>query len=330
VQSDFNILISSAGRRVALLRIFKQTLEEMGLRGDILAVDTSRMSAAFQLADCAIQVPYCTSDEFIPTMLEICRLKRVRFLIPTIDPELPVYAAHRAEFQSVGTTLCISSPEVIAIGMDKNLTHSWLLKHELPTVRQASVESVLANQSVWNFPVIVKPVRGSSSIGVSIVHNAAELSAATRDGEYIVQTLAPGAEYTLDLLADRNGRCVCSIPRRRYETRMGEVSKGMTVKDKLLLDCAAKFCSALPGAYGVLNFQLFWDSSTDAINIIELNPRFGGGFPLAWEAGGKYPQWMIEELLGIPSTASMSCWKDRLVMLRYDDAVFVDAERLEL
>jgi carbamoyl-phosphate synthase large subunit len=329
VLNDFNILISSAGRRVSLLRIFKRTLHEMGLRGNVVAVDTSRMSSAFHAADYAVQVPHCLNESFVPTMLEICRRHNIRLLIPTIDPELPVYAAHRDAFKAIGTTVCVSSPEVVAIGMDKVKTHEWLLAHEMPTVSQATAAGVL-REGNWTYPLIAKPVRGSSSIGVSVVQNEKELRMATRDGEYIVQTLAPGNEYTIDLLINFKGECVCSIPRRRIETRMGEVSKGMTVREKVLDDCAKRFCSALPGSFGAMNFQLFWEPSSGEINIIELNPRFGGGYPLAWEAGGKFPQWLIEELLDLPSTASNNTWRDRLVMLRYDEAVFVNESDIQI
>jgi carbamoyl-phosphate synthase large subunit len=88
-------------------------------------------------------------------------------------------------------------------------------------------------------------------------------------------------------------------------------------------------CESLPGAWGAMNIQIFLDESSEALNIIELNPRFGGGYPLAWQAGARYPKWLIEETLELPLSAERHGWRDRLVMLRWDAAAFVDADDLK-
>jgi carbamoyl-phosphate synthase large subunit len=324
--TPFNVLISSAGRRVALLQIFRRTLAEMGLTGKIVAADMSSLSSAFHSADEAVLVPRCTDPAFVPAMLDVCRRHEIRLLIPTLDPELPVYARHRELFADVGTTVAVSSPEVISIAGDKIQTHAWLVSEGFPTVRQTTHSEFSANGSKWSFPLIVKPCNGSASIGVAVVHDRSQFEAATRGGDYVVQTIAPGDEYTLDVLADRNGGCVCAVPRRRIEVRAGEVSKGVTVRSEELISLARRVCERLPGAYGPLNIQAFVDRESGEVNLIELNPRFAGGFPLTWQAGGKYPRWLIEDVLGRPSTATDSEWTDGLVMLRFDEAVFTTAE----
>lgn len=321
----FNVLISSAGRRVALLRAFRAALEELGLEGRVLAADMSPLAAAFHDADAGFVVPRCTDPQFVPALLRLCAEQNVRVVIPTIDTELPVYAAAREQFESIGARVAVSSPEVVAIGGDKLRTHEWLVANAFPTVRQTTPREVIHAPGAWRYPLIVKPRGGSSSIGVAIVRDEAELVSATRGGDYIVQTVATGAEHTIDVLASRGGECVCAVPRRRFETRAGEVSKGMTVRSAELEGLAARICAALPGAYGTLNVQVFRDEGSGALNVIELNARFGGGYPLSWAAGARYPTWIIEELLGRPSTASRSGWRDGLVMLRFDDAVFVDS-----
>jgi carbamoyl-phosphate synthase large subunit len=111
------------------------------------------------------------------------------------------------------------------------------------------------------------------------------------------------------------------VPRRRLEVRAGEVSKGITVREPAVIDLAVRAAEALPGAWGCLNVQIFHDVASGQLAVIELNPRFGGGFPLAWEAGAHYPRWILEEVLGLPSTVH-DRWTDGLVMLRYDAAVF--------
>jgi len=327
MRGDVNVLLSSAGRRHALLEILRRTLTQLGVSGRVLATDMTRLSAAFQAADNSFVVPRCTSPEFIPVMLDICREERVTVVVPTIDTELPLYAAHREEFAEIGTTVLVSSPEVVEIGGNKDRTHGWLVSHGIPTVRQASVAEAIGDPDSWPVPLVVKPICGSSSVGVSVVHDKSQLESSAYQNGYIVQSVAPGEEYTIDFLALRDGQCRCAVPRRRMETRAGEVSKGMTVRDVRLQELAARVCHALPGAYGCLNCQVFLDATTGTLNVIEINPRFGGGFPLTWEAGAHFPRWIVEEILGLRQSVEANSWRDRLLMLRYDEGVFLDASR---
>ena len=323
---SFDVLISSAGRRVSLMQCWRRSLRFLGLQGRLLAGDMSTMSSAANLADKAFLVPRCTSDEFIPFMLDLCRKEGIRVIVPTIDTELSIYAEHRAVFAEIGVTIPISSSETIKIGYDKVSTHRWLIQEAFPTVEQASAQAALSQG--FSYPAIAKPVRGSSSIGVTRVESREELQQASQGSDYVVQTIAQGHEYTVSTLVNRDGQCVCAVPRRRLEVRHGEVSKGMTVRSAPLEDLAIRISEALPGAYGPLNVQIFMDDTTGQLNVIEINARFGGGFPLAFEAGAHYPKWIMEELLNLKSTASTDGWRDRLVMLRYDDAVFASADDL--
>lgn len=326
----FNVLISSAGRRVALIDIFRRTLRGMDLPGEVFAADMSRLSSALHSADRAFLVPPCSSPEFVPEVLELCREHRVGLVIPTIDPELPAYALSRDRFRDVGTTVAISSPGLIDIASDKRQTHAWLVSQNFPTVRQGAVADVAGNSEQWPFPLVLKPRWGSASVGMAIAHHAAELDMATRGAEFVVETPAPGDEYTIDLLADAHGKCVGTVPRRRIEVRAGEVSKGVTARPGPLIELARCVCNALPGSYGPLTLQVFLDRSTGEMNVIEINPRLGGGFPLAWEAGANYPRRIIEEILDIEPRTPVDDWKDGFVMLRYDEGVFVDARDVGL
>ncbi|MCA9674637.1 MAG: ATP-grasp domain-containing protein [Myxococcales bacterium] len=319
--TPIRVLISSAGRRVELLRLWRRALASLELEGSVLGADISRLSAAYHEADHSFQVPRCTAPDFVPEMIELCRRERIAIVVPTIDTELPALAAARSEFAAVGTRVHVSAPEVIAIGYDKRTTHAWFVAQGLPTVLQAEPSDVLSAGRRWAFPLIAKPVRGSSSIGLARVENVDELARLTEGKDYVVQQIATGVEYTVDVFVDRGGRCRCAVPRRRLEVRAGEVSKGMTVREPSVIDLAVRVAEALPGAWGCLNIQIFHDAETGQLALIELNPRFGGGFPLSCEAGADYPRWILEEVLGRPSTAH-DRWTDGLVMLRYDAAVF--------
>ena len=135
------------------------------------AVDVSWNAPALHLAEAAWQVPSCRSPEFIPFLLELCQRERIGLLIPTIDTELGMYAAHREAFRKVGATVAVSGPATIRIAEDKVITQAWLVSHGFPTVRQALARDVLARPEGWNFPLIVKPRFGSAGKGVEVVHS---------------------------------------------------------------------------------------------------------------------------------------------------------------
>jgi len=234
-----------------------------------------------------------------------------------------LYAQARDQFEAIGTRVAIPAPETVTIGSDKAATHRWLTEHGLPTPAQTTPDAVLASPAEWPMPLLIKPRFGSSSIGVHTVKDLDTLRQLTAGRPYLVQRLATGVEYTVDLFVDRAGTCRCAVPRRRLETRAGEISKGVAERHPAVIELAMRACAALPGARGVMNLQLFHDAERDACWIIELNARFGGGYPLTHEAGANYLRWLIEEALGLPSSASPDGWRDGLVMLRYDDAVFV-------
>ena len=123
MSDQFNVLLSSAGRRVGLLRLFKAALNDLGLRGTLIATDTSPLAAAWQEADLRFLVPRCDAPGYIDSLTEICLQHDVKVIVPTIDTELPILAAYRKHFQQLGVTVLVSSEECIAIASDKALTH---------------------------------------------------------------------------------------------------------------------------------------------------------------------------------------------------------------
>lgn len=317
-----NVLISSSGRRGALVQIFGEATRQLQPPGRVICADASRLTAAGHLADELVVVPRCHEGRFLATLRDLCRRREIGLLVPTIDPELSVYSAARDQFAEDGTTVLVSSPATVALTADKRRTHQWLVEQGLPTVRTASLSDALEDRS-WQFPVMVKPVAGSASVGAALSYSRSDLASRCGGEDLIVQAVAPGDEYTADALVGADGSCRCVVLRKRLEVRAGEVSKALTVRDARLQDLVRRVVEALPGAFGPITVQLFV-SGTD-VNIIEVNPRFGGGFPLSWAAGANFARWIIEGLLGLPSTARSDEWQDGLLMLRYDAAVFVAA-----
>ncbi len=326
----FTIMMSAAGRRVALLQLLRESIRQLGLKPRLVATDVTRNSAALHLSDVSRIVRRYSDPRCLDELLEICREYSVKLIVPTIDPELSFYAEHRQRFEAEGTRVMISSPQAVRMCNDKRSTHRWLIDQGFPTVRQIDAKDLLANSRDWIFPVFAKPVAGSSSIGARVVHGLEELRLVTGIDDYIVQEIAPGMEYTVDVFLDAEGHCHCAVPRLRIETRGGEVSKGMTFRSSAIESLASRVAEAMDGARGVVNIQIFYDASTGHLNVIEINPRFGGGYPLTHRAGAEMARWVVEEVLGRPSTAARDSWKDSLVMLRYDEAYFTDSKNTDL
>ena len=318
-----NILFSSAGRRVGLMRCFRQALEELGLDGRIVAADAARLAPAAHFADAFHLVPRCTDPAFLDALLELCRLERIRVVVPTIDTELPFYARNRGLLAEHGVHVASSGTEAVAIAADKRLTHAWLRRNGFPVVRQMTLEDGRAVVNDWKFPVIVKPSHGSASVGLRRIAEAEELLALhPSEDSLIVEEIAAGFEHTVHVYVDARGRCLGAVPCRRLEVRAGEVSKGLTVKRRPLMALARNIAEALPGASGPLNIQIF-EAPDGAIRVIEINARFGGGYPLAHQAGARFPQWILEEALGLEPAPAFDRWQDDLAMLRFDEAIFL-------
>ena len=312
-----NFMVSSAGRRGALVEILTKVARSRG-GGKVIAVDASPLSAAGQLADHFEIVPRIDSEDFIDSVLDVASRHAVDVIIPTIDPEIALYAENRELFRDAGVDVWAPSPACALLGFDKWLLFDWLRSHGIPTV-----ETFQLGDPTWRTlegPVVAKPRSGSSSIGVWKAGSVQELPPGLTE-DYIIQTLARGVELTVDFAVNSDGRFLGSVPRQRLEVRAGEVAKALTVRAPRAEETAEQLAKELPGMYGVANVQMFFDEQSGGVNVIEINPRFGGGYPLSHAAGADFVTAMLDVRQSeakFPLT-----WEAGLTMLRYDSAVFV-------
>jgi carbamoyl-phosphate synthase large subunit len=309
-------LLSSAGRRGGLVNLLKRVPEShSGNR--VVTVDASPLSAAGRLADSFELVPRADSPSFVDEILRIAKFHQADIVIPTIDPELEVYSRSRQRFAAADVGIWVSAPEVTRLGADKWDLYHWLIQKGFPTV--ATVErGSIASAGVAG-PVVAKPRSGSSSIGVVVADSIADIDLGRLGPEYLIQQRAPGIELTVDFAVDKHGEFLGAVPRRRLEVRAGEVSKGVTVKVAEVEELVRDLALTLPGAYGVLNVQIFFEPDSGALNIIEINPRFGGGYPLSHEAGADFITALLRSDHGERCSVS---WEPGTVMLRYDEGAF--------
>ena len=309
-----------------MLECFRKSATELQLELVTYAVDLNPdMSSACQKADNAFVVPRCTHPDYIRDILAICERQRINLVIPTIDPELEILSAAADQFKEIGTRIAVSSPEIVRMARNKAETATFLAAHGIPTPRTSSIEELLSCEQVWRWPVILKPAGGSCSVGLHIAENAEAVKKLNIDRQsYIAQEFWRGKEYTVNVFFDSKGEMRSAVPHWRSETRGGEVSKGITQRVPVLMEIAEKLGKALNGkSYGALCFQAIIDDSGKAA-VFEINARFGGGYPLTDRAGGAFAKWLLEEASGLPCSAD-NHWKEGVIMLRYDAAVFLNS-----
>lgn len=315
------ILVTSAGRRVELIRCFRESAVELGLQLRVLAAEARpELSAACQVAEDSFVVPRCRDSGYVPALLELCRRERIGLLVPTIDTELDVLGRHAADFAAAGTRVVVSSPEFVAVARDKETTARLLDGAGVNVPRTMRLSEYRRRPELLVGEVIAKPIGGSSSVGIMRGRAVGDFGALSGD-EYIVQELWSGVEYTVNVFANQLGALQCVVPHRRIEVRGGEVSKGRTERVPRLEEAAHRIASALSGMRGPSCFQAIVRESGEYA-VFEINARFGGGYPLAHRAGATFTKWLLEEAAGRPSTAH-NRWREGVTMLRYDAAVFV-------
>jgi carbamoyl-phosphate synthase large subunit len=321
--NTLTLLISCVGRRVELVQAFRAAARRLNVSLRVIATDRSATAPAFACADVAEIAPSIDAPGYVPHLLDLARRFQAGALIPTIDTDLPVLAANRAAFEQIGCTPLIGGPDIIRICRDKIETHRFLRDAGIDTP-DTHLPDELGGLQALRFPYIVKPRFGSASQQVHKIDDRADLDYYLRKGDQpIVQEFVNGVEHTLDVYVGLTGQPRCVVPRRRWQTRGGEVSKGVVVKDREIMDAGRHVVERLGSSLrGLVTLQCIVTQER-RIRFIEINPRFGGGAPLGIAAGADYPGWLIQELLGRSPSIAFDGFRHGLCMSRYDWSVFL-------
>lgn len=303
-----------------MLQAFRKSANECLDNARILVCDLNPgLSSACQVADFAFEVPRVTAHDYVDVLVDQCERHDVGLVVPTIDTELPVLVENRKRFESRGIQIVVSDPAVIQGCGDKVKFGDFIDQFGIRAPSLIEIEQA-------KFPLFVKQRFGSSSIGARRVDSHSDLPVDIDDEDkWVLQELVDPNEhdeFTIDLYYTRHGELACAVPRLRIEIRAGEVSKGRTEKEWLYEFLIEKLAT-VPGARGCLTLQVFAAQDRSKVVAIEINPRFGGGFPLAYEAGADFPKWLINEYLFDQDPGFFDLWESNLTMLRYDDAIFV-------
>lgn len=316
-----NILITSAGRRVKLVQLFQKEIKLIDKNSKVFAADlVPELSSACQIADECFKVSRVSSAHYIDEIVKICTENNVKLVIPTIDTELLVFAENLKMFQSLGIEVLISEIAFIELCRDKRKTNMFFVDKGISIPKMYNKDSL-------QFPLFIKPYDGSSSVGIMTILTDQHIDSSVLDNpknifmEWIDKK--EYNEYTADLYYNKKGKLICVVPRLRLEIRAGEISKGKTVKNKIVKILSDKL-SSISELRGVVALQIFYNEETNALLGIEINPRFGGGFPLSYASGANYIQWIIEEYINEKEIDEpFFNWEENVIMLRYDDDIIV-------
>ena len=317
---NHNILITSAGQRVALVKDFQETLKRFILDGKVYTTDINpKLAPAAYVSDGCFEVPRCTSEDYIESLLTICLGNGIGLIVPTIDTELAILSANKEIFSKQGITVSVSDYDFVMMCRDKRNTGEFFEKHGIRVPKAIDKYNP-------TFPLFAKPYDGSLSTNLHYIKNAEELTEEILNDpkllfmEYIDKTVYK--EYTIDMYYGRDHKVKCIVPRERIKIRAGEINKGLTEKEPLTSYLYERL-ETIDGCIGCICIQVFLNPATDDVVGIEINPRFGGGYPQTYAAGGNYAEYLIREYFLGEEIAYKDDWKDHLLMLRYDDAVYV-------
>lgn len=313
-----NILILSAGTRNKIVQYFKKTLGE---NGKVIATDMSTIAPAIYEADKYYIVPRITEPGYIDIILDICKKENISGVLSLIDPELSLLAENEDKFKNIGTTVIGSSYELCERALDKMQMFEWLRSHGYNCAKSyvdkneffADVKTGKAN-----YPVFVKPVRGSASIAISKVFDNETVDLLfDHSDNLMIQEYLDGQEIGADCYIDLlSGELVSVFTKKKIVMRAGETDKSVSFKDEKLFELIKKFVNE-SGWRGQIDIDIF--EINGEYYISEVNPRFGGGYPHAYECGADHMKLIVNNLTGIVNSGVIGNYKENVYMMKYNE-----------
>ncbi|HZV68626.1 MAG TPA: ATP-grasp domain-containing protein [Saprospiraceae bacterium] len=318
MKSIMNILITCAGRRNYLVDYFREALNPLG--GKVHVFNTDPHSAAYWLADVRVLSPFAT-DPTYPAFLEnYCISNDIRAVLSCMDVDLGILAGAKEKFARLGITILVADPWVIDMAHDKWLTQQFLIEHQFPVSSlfldlDKALDAIKRGEE--HYPFFVKPRWGMGSIALFKAETEEDLifyfektkqlitgsyshygMARDESNAVLIQGMLPGQEYGLDIINDLEGNHQVTVVKKKLAMRSGETDIAITEENKALEELGAKIAS-LTRHPANLDVDVFWDG--EKAYVLELNPRFGGGYPFSHAAGINLPQaivaWLQNEIV---------------------------------
>ena len=311
-----NILILSAGTRNKVVQYFKETFKGVG---KVVATDCWELAPAIYEADRHYIVPRITEPNYIDVLLDICKKEQISGVLSLIDPELSLIAENREKFAKIGVQCIVSPKEAVDMAFDKIKMYDICVKNNIDTVKSyASLDKFFDDQKQGkiNYPVFVKPICGSCSINIQKVNDKETLiDLFRRYDNLMIQEFMTGQEIGADVYIDPISKKVVSIfTKKKILMRAGETDKSVSFKDENLFDFIDNFVTKA-GYLWNIDIDIFEQNGNYYIS--EVNPRFGGGYPHAYECGCNFMKLIQNNLAGNSNNKNIGEYKENVYMMKY-------------
>lgn len=313
-----NILILSCGTRNKIVQYFKN---ELGNRGLVIATDCSELAPALYDADKYFIVPRMNEEGYIDVILSICKENNIKAVLSLIDPELSLLAEYKKNFMDIGTIPIISDYDIVEMCFDKYSMYKFFVQNGFKTIRSYINKEEFykdVEAEIINYPVFVKPVRGSASINISKVNSKEEVeSLFSRFDNLMIQEFMDSTEYGADVYIDMiSSEPVAIFTKEKIKMRAGETDKSVSLKDQKLFELIKVFVKKA-GFKGIIDIDIF--KVNGEYYISEVNPRFGGGYPHAYECGVNVPRMIINNIEGKVNHEVIGQYDEDIYMMKFNE-----------
>lgn len=313
-----NILITSAGTRNKVIQYFKENFNGIG---NVIATDMSDIAPAIYDADKFFLTPKIDDENYIDKLIEICKKEKVSAVFSLIDTELSLIAKNKDRFLEIGVIPIVSKYEVVELAFDKYEMYKYLISNGFKTAKTyINKEDFYQDleKKIIDFPVFVKPVKGSASLNISKVTCKKELDLLFElYDDLIIQEFLNGQEIGADVYVDPISKKVVSIfTKEKIKMRAGETDKARSFKDDKLFSLIISLVEKIGYEY-MIDIDIF--KIGDEYYLSEINPRFGGGYPHAYEAGVNFPKMIINSLNHIENKKKIGEYEENIYMMKYNE-----------
>lgn len=323
-----NILFCSCGRRATLLKDFHKSMNGCGR---IVATDLSPVAPALFMADRAYLVPRIDAPNYFDEILEICQKEDIKAITTLIDPEIGIIAKHRDELIHNGILPLCPTEYTARLCYDKYEMFRYLHQRGVRTVLTYNSLSGLKEglqKGEVQFPVFMKPINGSGSVGIGVVHTWEEAEAKFNNGlyKYIIQEFMTGGDCDADVYVDCiSHKPVAIFSKKKIESRIGGASKTISFKDPQLFEFVQEVCSVLE-LNGPCDMDFFYKDGEYYLS--EINPRFGGAYLHAYGAGVDFIKLIINNIHGVENESIVGQYDSDVIMMMYDEVVITQKSSL--
>lgn len=313
-----NMLILSVGTRNKIVQYFKKAIKGDGI---VVATDANRISPAIYEADKFYIVPPITDPGYIDKIIDICKREHIDGVLSLIDPELSILAENERLFREVGTTVIGSSHALCEMSIDKIKMFNWLHEHHYLCARSWKDKDEFyhaVEKGEVSYPVFVKPYRGSASINIFKANDKETVEFLyAHETDLMIQEYMDGQEIGADVYVDIiSGKVVSIFTKKKIRMRAGETDKAVSFKDDILFKLIEQF--VLDAGYkGQIDIDIF--EIDGRYYISEVNPRFGGGYPHAYEAGVDHMKLILNNLHGLENEKTIGYYEEGIYMMKYNE-----------